>query len=71
MLVAQPIGSHSLAGVQVKVSAREAAEVTCSACAASRRGRLEGTQVSPDGRTITAGHFVKSDGLTDGRVSCR
>jgi hypothetical protein len=58
VLVAKPVGSWSLAGVQTKVVATEAAEVRCSQCDWSRPGRLEGVEVAPDGRTFTAGHFV-------------
>lgn len=60
VLVARPVGSSSLAGAQMKVAAREAAEVECSACGVSRRGRLEGVEVA-DG-TIAAGHFVGREG---------
>lgn len=62
MFAAKPFGSLSLAGVQVKTEARKVAEVTCSHCGASRRGRLDGVEVAPDGTTITAGHFVSEEG---------
>lgn len=60
-LVARPLGSFSLAGAQTKISAVQVAEVRCAACGASRRGRLEGVQTAPDGKTITAGHFVAEE----------
>lgn len=62
VLVAKPTGSHSLAGVQTKVAATDVAEVRCSACGTSRRGRLEGVKVAPGSLTITAGHFVAEEG---------
>jgi hypothetical protein len=62
VFVARPVGSWSLAGVRFKVVATEAAEVRCSQCDWSRRGRLEGVELAPDGRTITAGHFVIEKG---------
>lgn len=37
-LVARPLGSHSLAGAQVKLSARETPHLECSACEFSEAG---------------------------------
>jgi len=37
VLAAQPIGSHSLAGVQTKASAREEWRYTCTRCGATGR----------------------------------
>jgi hypothetical protein len=55
--LAEPIGSHSLAGVQVKVTVREGAMLTCSACDLRVEGWLENPEVGPDG-TFVGGHFV-------------
>lgn len=41
-LVARPLGTWSLAGAQMKTSARTMAELACSRCGMSRVGRIEG-----------------------------
>lgn len=55
---ANPLGSFSLAGAQMKMSAREVAVAQCSACNLSVRGHLEDVTVGEDGRTVTGGRFV-------------
>lgn len=62
LLAAKPIGSFSLAGAQVKVSAVTRAVAECSACGLTVAGRLEGATVGPDGRSFTGGHFVAGPG---------
>lgn len=57
-LIVQPLGSFSLAGVQLKVSAREGWELACSACAFRVLGQVEGLEVDEATGTITAGTFV-------------
>ncbi len=57
-LRARPIGSFSLAGAQMKVSAEQVAIAECTACGARTPGRLENTVLGPDGKTFTGGHFV-------------
>lgn len=57
-LTTRPMGSHSLAGMQTKFSARETAEMRCSACGAAQVGRLDDVQVDEQG-TIIAGYFVE------------
>lgn len=59
-LVAKPMGTWSLAGAQLKTSAREVAVLACSACGASRRGHLEDVQVDASG-VVTGGHFVADE----------
>ncbi len=56
VLVAKPLGSFSLAGEQMKVSARRAAVAECSSCGLSVSGHLENPTIGPDG--ATGGHFV-------------
>lgn len=56
-LIVQPLGSFSLAGVQLKVSAREGWELACSACAFRVLGQVEGLETDETGQ-ITAGTFV-------------
>lgn len=41
-LVANPLGSHSLAGAQLKVSARERPVLSCSACDFELAGEFDG-----------------------------
>lgn len=65
VLVAKPIGSFSLAGAQLKVSAIDAAVAECSACGLTVSGRLENATLGPDGRTFTGGHFVADQATLD------
>jgi len=48
-LRARPLGSHSLAGAQMKVSAREVAVATCTNCDLHLIGHLE-TGPDPEGK---------------------
>jgi hypothetical protein len=57
VMVAKPLGSFSLAGAQMKVSARQGWELACSACPFRVLGRVEGLETDESGR-ITAGTFV-------------
>lgn len=57
VLVAKPVGSFSLAGAQMKVSAQTGAVVECG-CGFTMSGHLEGATVGEDGKTFTGGHFV-------------
>lgn len=68
-LAAKPLGTHSLSGGQLKVSALVRARVSCEACAWSVQGGLEGATMSADGTGFTGGHFVADgpqEGLSDG-----
>lgn len=60
-LVAKPLGTWSLAGAQLKTSARLRAVLACSLCDRSATGYLDGVTVR-DG-TVTGGHFVADPGL--------
>jgi hypothetical protein len=60
VLTAKPLGTFSLAGAQIKVSAVESAVAECSACDLSVVGHLENATLSPDGRAFTGGHFVST-----------
>lgn len=55
---ARQIGRFSLAGVQMKVSARQVAFADCSACGLHVVGYLDNPELAADGRTFTGGHFV-------------
>lgn len=57
-LIAQPLGSSSLAGVQIKVSAQKGWELACSACPFRVFGRVEGLEVDQATGVITAGNFM-------------
>jgi hypothetical protein len=61
VFTAQPPGSHSLSGTQMKTAAQSHAtgtgQVTCTACGWSRAGRLEGATWDADG-VATGGHLV-------------
>lgn len=55
-LVAKPLGSFSLAGAQVKVSAEECPVLHCSACGLEVVGRFDGDRhhaVFPDPRAAS------------------
>jgi hypothetical protein len=58
VLVAKPLGTFSLAGAQMKVSAVQAAVARCSACEFTVNGHPEGDTYSPDGKAFTGGYFV-------------
>jgi Zn ribbon nucleic-acid-binding protein len=55
-LEAKRLGSFSLAGAQMKVSARQVARVSCGACGWSVPGRFTDDARIRDGRFIS-GHF--------------
>jgi hypothetical protein len=57
-LVARPVGSFSLAGAQMKVSASSRAVVRCRGCAFEAHGTIDGARASADGTMLVAGHFV-------------
>lgn len=57
-LSAKQIGEFSLAGQQMKVSARTVAIAECSSCDLYLTGRVEGATLAEDGHTFTGGHFV-------------
>lgn len=57
-LTAKPIGSFSLAGAQMKVSALVRAQVLCAGCGLAAVGSLPGAVMAADGRSFTGGHFV-------------
>lgn len=54
-LQARPIGSFSLAGNQMKFSAREVAIATCTACDLHLVGHLEGTSDPEEGLYFVVG----------------
>lgn len=60
VLVAKPLGTFSLAGAQLKVSARTkaVAECTNATCDVSVPGEIVGAEMSNDGKKFTGGHFV-------------
>jgi len=57
-LVAKPLGSFSLAGAQMKVSAWRGWALECSACPFRVLGQVEGLEVDGTTGAITAGTFV-------------
>lgn len=57
VMVAKPMGSFSLAGAQLKVSAWSGHVLTCSACGWTVTGHVEGLEADESG-LITAGTFV-------------
>lgn len=57
-MVAKPLGSFSLAGVQMKVSAWRGWELACSACPFRVLGQVEGLEVDETTGAILAGTFV-------------
>jgi hypothetical protein len=57
-LVARPIGTFSLAGAQMKVSAHRTVIAECSSCGLSVMGHLEDPTYADDGVTFAGGHFV-------------
>lgn len=56
-LRALPLGTWSLAGAQLKTSAKTVAVVTCDACGTSTAGYLDGATFDQAGG-FTGGHFV-------------
>lgn len=48
VLVARPLGSFSLAGAQMKVSARSALRLSCNHCDFEITGRVEGSDFIAD-----------------------
>jgi hypothetical protein len=58
VMVAKPLGSFSLAGAQMKVSARQGWELACSACSFRVLGQVEGLEVDETTGAILAGTFV-------------
>lgn len=56
-MVAKPLGTFSLAGAQMKVSAWRGWELACSACPFRVLGQVEGLETDETGQ-ITAGTFV-------------
>jgi hypothetical protein len=59
VIVAKPLGTFSLAGAQMKVSAWRGWELACSACSFRVLGQVEGLETDENDQ-ITAGHFVVS-----------
>lgn len=57
VMVAAPLGTFSLAGVQLKTSAWRGWELACSACPFRVLGHVEGLEADENGQ-ITAGTFV-------------
>lgn len=57
-LVARPLGSFSLAGAQLKVSAWRGWVLECSACPFRVLGQVEGLKVDEATGAILAGTFV-------------
>lgn len=55
-ITAKPIGTFSLAGAQMKVSAVDQHILSCAACGWYAVGDVEGVEATADG-TITGGHF--------------
>lgn len=60
VLLSDP-GSHSLAGVQMKLAAKQRVILTCTngECATEWRGRLENVTLSEDATTFLSGHFIE------------
>lgn len=61
-LSARQIGTFSLAGAQMKVSAHSVARAECSVCDLSVIGHLENPVLAEDGKTFVGGHFVAGPG---------
>ena len=57
-LRAKPIGSFSLAGAQMKVSAHSGVVAGCSSCGLRAFGHLQDPVISEDGTTFVSGYFV-------------
>jgi hypothetical protein len=55
---ARQIGEFSLAGGQMKISARLVAVAECSDCDLYVTGHLENAELAPDGMSFVGGHFV-------------
>lgn len=65
VIVARDPGTFSLAGMQLKFSADQAARIECVFCDWSRLGHLEDPVMSDDGTHFISGHFVADPPLKD------
>jgi hypothetical protein len=57
-LSARQLGTFSLTGAQMKVSANTVAFADCTSCGLHVVGHLENPEWAEDGVTFTGGHFV-------------
>lgn len=57
-IVCRPLGTFSLAGTQMKVSAHTVAIADCTVCDLHVLGHLEDPELAEDGKTFTGGRFV-------------
>lgn len=62
---ARPIGSQSLAGMQLKTTATPTAELSCGACGWSANGHLENAELDHETGEFTMGHFVSGPPPSD------
>jgi hypothetical protein len=58
VLDARPVGTFSLAGAQMKVSAQWKWKLQCPACGLYAIGHIEGGEVDPCSQIMTGGHLV-------------
>lgn len=57
-LTAKPLGSHSLSGGQMKVSALNTARCRCPECGWAINGRMDGGTVNAEGTAMVGGSFT-------------
>jgi hypothetical protein len=60
-LVAKKVGTFSLAGGQMKVSAKQLWKLQCPSCSWHVIGRIEGGEYDPKTETMIGGHLVVVD----------
>jgi hypothetical protein len=65
-LAAKPIGTFSLAGAQMKVSAEQLWKLACPSCSWYAVGHIEGGTYDPETQTMTGGHLVPRLVVTPG-----
>lgn len=58
---AAQLGTFSLAGAGMKVTARDKALLRCLRCNMQRQGYVEDLYMSSDGVTAVSGHFVQGE----------